>query len=141
MPKVAKIAGLVLKNDEGCYLLVQEQREPVHGLWNLPGGHVDEGETIQEAAIRETREETGLETELIDNEPVTVTHITNVNHEYYAFLGRVTGGSLEIDSEELLDAQWLSTEHIKQLASEDKMRDPLTIKTILTIEDNENSGH
>jgi 8-oxo-dGTP diphosphatase len=44
-------------------VLVIERRNPPHG-WALPGGFVDEGETVEGAAVREAREETGLEVRL-----------------------------------------------------------------------------
>ncbi|GAB6053758.1 NUDIX hydrolase [Magnetospira thiophila] len=45
-------------------LLVQRGHWPNAGRWTLPGGHQEWGETIAQAAIREVREETGLEIEL-----------------------------------------------------------------------------
>lgn len=48
---VGIVAGCLLMKD-GKYLLVQEKRKKVHGLWNLPAGYTDKGETIQQAAVR-----------------------------------------------------------------------------------------
>ena len=55
-PKVA--AGCLVKRD-GKVLLVRRGIEPGYGRWVFPGGHVDRGETLEEAALRETREECG----------------------------------------------------------------------------------
>ncbi|MFV1965343.1 MAG: (deoxy)nucleoside triphosphate pyrophosphohydrolase [Pirellulaceae bacterium] len=48
---------------------------PLAGYWEFPGGHVDEGELPQEAAVRECREETGLTVHVVGAYPP-------VDHEY-----------------------------------------------------------
>ncbi len=48
----------------GDLLMVQEGKPDVQGKWNLPGGHVEVGETVTGAAVREVREETGLDVEV-----------------------------------------------------------------------------
>ena len=45
---------------EGRVLLVKRGKEPLRGRWVVPGGTVEAGETLQEALVREVREETGL---------------------------------------------------------------------------------
>ena len=50
---------VVLINEEGLILLVSRKND--HTSFSLPGGKVDEGETFEEAAIREVKEETGLD--------------------------------------------------------------------------------
>ena len=57
-------AGTIVQDESGKILLVQEGKEHVKGQWNIPSGGYDGNETIEEAAKRETREETGLEVEL-----------------------------------------------------------------------------
>lgn len=49
-----------LTNDKGELLLVQRSIEPRRGMWTLPGGFVESGESTVEAALRELHEETGL---------------------------------------------------------------------------------
>lgn len=49
-----------LTNDDGELLMVQRSVEPQKGLWTLPGGFVESGETTEEGALRELQEETGL---------------------------------------------------------------------------------
>lgn len=48
----------------GRVLLVRRGTEPGLGLWSLPGGYVDRGEVVEEAAVREVWEETGVRTEV-----------------------------------------------------------------------------
>ena len=55
---VLGVSTLILEG--GRVLLVERGREPLKGYWSLPGGHVEGGERLAEAAAREVREETGL---------------------------------------------------------------------------------
>jgi 8-oxo-dGTP diphosphatase len=52
--------GAVLADDEGRLLLIRRANEPGRGLWSLPGGRVEPGETDEQAVVREVAEETGL---------------------------------------------------------------------------------
>src|ERR1700740_2793290 len=56
-PYLARRAAIVR---DGRVLIVRRARPPAHGLYTLPGGGVELGETLEEAIIREVREETGL---------------------------------------------------------------------------------
>ncbi len=56
-PQVA-VGAIVVK--DGTVLLVRRGQPPSEGLWAIPGGRVELGETLQEAAEREIKEETGL---------------------------------------------------------------------------------
>jgi 8-oxo-dGTP diphosphatase len=56
-PRVA--VGAVVKKDDR-FLLVRRSQDPGKGLWAIPGGSVELGETLQQAAEREIKEETGI---------------------------------------------------------------------------------
>jgi mutator protein MutT len=49
---------------QGRVLLAQRAKEPLRGLWSLPGGRVEWGETLRQAALRELAEETSVEAEI-----------------------------------------------------------------------------
>jgi ADP-ribose pyrophosphatase YjhB (NUDIX family) len=66
-PKVA--AGTLFRMDGGVVLL-QRGIEPSYGKWVFPGGYVDLGERVEDAAIRETREEVNVD--------VRISHLLNV---------------------------------------------------------------
>ena len=53
--------GAVVWDGAGRLLLIRRGQEPSRGLWSLPGGRVEPGETLEVAVVREVREETGLD--------------------------------------------------------------------------------
>jgi len=55
------VAGVIPVRDDGHVLLTRRSIDPRSGYWVFPGGYMDVGETAEEAAIRETMEEAGLE--------------------------------------------------------------------------------
>lgn len=111
------ICGVVLERD-GAYLLVQERQPKAYGLWNLPAGKVDEGETLEQAAAREASEETGFDVAL--KQHLYVLHPEAHRPVMHAFAADITGGELHIPQEELLDAQWFTFDQIQ--AMQDKLR-------------------
>ena len=97
----------ILYNTEGQILL---QRRSDNGLWGLPGGSVEIGESVRDAIIREVREETGLKAEVLrligvysDPQMQIVRYPDgNVVHYISALLEcRILGGSLQTCDETL----------------------------------------
>lgn len=52
--------GAVIKDEAGRLLLIKRGHEPGKGLWSIPGGRIEPGESDEAALVREVREETGL---------------------------------------------------------------------------------
>src|SRR3954471_4692180 len=61
-PKVA--VGTIISDEQGRIVLVKRAIEPGYGKWVFPGGFIDRGETVEAAALREAREECGLDVRL-----------------------------------------------------------------------------
>lgn len=91
-----KVAAAVLvEDDAGRVLLVRRAWNPMQGRWSLPAGFVDEDESPPDAALRECREETGLELE----SPVLFTAVYGREHAQGAdivlvYRARLRGGVL-----------------------------------------------
>ena len=102
-------------------LLVMRKNPPNRGKWALPGGLVELGETVQDAAIREIKEETGLNVEiegLLDVQ--TDLHMDGrVRIEYHYvlvdYLARPVSGRLRLNPESS-DSGWFSRGQIRGLS-------------------------
>jgi ADP-ribose pyrophosphatase YjhB (NUDIX family) len=103
-----KLVGGTIPELDGRILLTRRSIDPGRGLWTYPGGFVDFGETVTDAAIRETFEETGLQVEL--------TGLLNV-YSYpgapviIVYRAKVMGGTLTT-CEENDRLEWLTPEEI-----------------------------
>jgi 8-oxo-dGTP diphosphatase len=58
---VVPCVGAVVHDPAGRLLLIQRAHAPHPGRWSLPGGRVEPGESVEQAVVREVREETGLD--------------------------------------------------------------------------------
>jgi ADP-ribose pyrophosphatase YjhB (NUDIX family) len=58
-------ASIAVFREDGLALIAQRGRAPMAGLWSLPGGRVEAGETLAEAALRELAEEVGVAAEIV----------------------------------------------------------------------------
>ena len=72
MNPTAGIGVIILKEDK--ILLGKRIGNHGYGTWAVPGGHIEQFETLKEAGLRETKEETGLDIELIDEYPIATTN-------------------------------------------------------------------
>lgn len=106
------------KRPEDSILLIKRKKEPFKDMWALPGGFVDQGEDLPEAAKRELREETGILVESLrqlgafgkpDRDP---RHHT-VSVVYY---GTVSSEVAAIAADDAADAGWFSIQQLPPLA-------------------------
>lgn len=107
--RATSAGGVVYRTVDGeTEILLVHRRSPV--LWALPKGTPDSGETIEETALRETREETGIDVEI--EAPLSairyffVRGTTRFHKTVHFFLMRPIGGAIELHDEEFDEVRW-----------------------------------
>ncbi len=98
-------ASALILDDTGARVLLTRRTD--NGRWCLPGGRMDPGESVAETCVREVREETGLEVEVVrligiySSPDVLVAYADGNRRQIVAahFLVRVLGGSLGLSDE------------------------------------------
>jgi len=95
---------------EGRFLALRRAHEPCLGQWDLPGGFVNAGETPAESLLREIREETGLEAELLGviGAYASVYGETGRHTVDIGFLARVQQTANMLLSDEKSEAAWFA---------------------------------
>jgi 8-oxo-dGTP diphosphatase len=112
-------------------LIVRRARPPAHGLFTLPGGGVESGESLHEAVIREVREETGLTVAPIAlagyREVITRDPDGKVARHFVilAFAARWIAGDVAL-SDELAEAHWLEPAALAGLATTEGLAEIVT---------------
>jgi len=127
--KVQVVAGVVIKNNNK-YFLIQEKQPRAYKLWNFPAGRVDVGESIEQAAVREAKEESGYDVKLIKE--VAIFHAKSTDAVKHVFTAKIIGGELNFPEDEILDAKWFTPEEISQM--KDELRSEWILATISILE-------
>jgi 8-oxo-dGTP diphosphatase len=123
---VIPCVGAVVKDDRGRLLLIKRGHAPGAGLWSLPGGRIEPGETDAEALVREMREETGL---VIDPGQLIGT-VRRPARDGFVFdirdyAATVTGGTLR-PGDDAADARWMDASEMESLPMTEGLVEALT---------------
>lgn len=124
--------GAVVLDAAGRLLLVRRANPPAQGLWSLPGGRVEPGESWEDAVVRELREETGLT-------GVVGRHVGDVRRDAPGggvylirdFLMVVDGSPIPRSGDDATDADWFSQPQVRDLETSPGLVDALVEWRIL----------
>ncbi|SZD72051.1 NADH pyrophosphatase [Candidatus Ornithobacterium hominis] len=115
----AAVMCVIKKEDK--YLFTIRNNEPAKGMLDMPGGFVDPGESAKEAAIRELKEELGLDLEASDLEMLDTFpnkyEFKGIHYQTLDIIFRVIlndNVELIIQDEEISDLLWLAAEQVEE---------------------------
>jgi ADP-ribose pyrophosphatase YjhB (NUDIX family) len=119
MRPIVGVGAVILQN--GKLLLVKRLAEPGKGRWSIPGGSVHLSEKVRDATIREAKEESGLDIEIVDDRPIDAFDSiitdkggrTKYHFTLLEFLARPKGGTLKA-AEDAAEARWVPIDEVKK---------------------------
>jgi 8-oxo-dGTP diphosphatase len=123
---VIPCVGAIVTDGRGRLLMIKRGHDPGAGLWSIPGGRIEPGETDAEALVREMIEETGLTVEvgrLIGRVQRPGLNGAVVDIRDYA--ATVTGGTLR-PGDDAADARWVALGELASLEITEGLIDALT---------------
>ena len=112
---VIPCVGAIVTDGEGRLLMIKRGHEPGAGLWSIPGGRIEPGETDVEAVVREMTEETGLTVQvgrLIGR--VRRPGLNGAVVDIRDYAATVTGGTLR-SGDDAADARWVEAADLDSL--------------------------
>ena len=109
----AIVVGVCIKNDNNEMLMVQEAKEEIKGLYNIPAGKLDSSESIFNGAIRETKEETGYDVKL--DSVLCIQYLENKNILKIIFNATIISGKITFDKNEIMNIKWVSMNELETM--------------------------
>ena len=106
--------------NDGKLLLVKRGAQPGYGKWSVPGGLVELGEKVQDAMVREVKEEVGFDVEAVKLTDVadTITLDSDGRVQYHFvvvnFVARIVGGELKTGTD-ILEARWVRVDEVEKV--------------------------
>jgi len=126
-----KVVAATIPEDDGRVLLTRRTIQPSHGKWTFPGGFLDWGERVEDGAVRETWEETGLKVDL--GGVLGVYSYAGTPIVIVVYRARVVGGEIRIchenDRVEWVEPEKIPWEELAFPSTEAALRDLLASRS------------
>ena len=127
MTSAVRCVGAIIFDPAGRLLLIKRGHDPGAGLWSLPGGRVEPGESDEQAVVREVAEETGLSVRpgRLAGTVQRAGGSAEIVLDIRDYRATVTGGTLAA-GDDAADARWLGAAGLAALPLTDGLLDALT---------------
>jgi 8-oxo-dGTP pyrophosphatase MutT (NUDIX family) len=118
-PRVEEVSagGLIIDLKRDAAALIARYDRKGRLIWSLPKGHIEEGETAAEAAIREINEETGIDGRIVEELGTIafwfVVEDKRVHKTVHHFLLIATGGALSDEDPEVVETAWVPIDDLQ----------------------------
>ena len=130
MKKETSVGCIIIKNNK--VLLINEKNG---NFWGFPKGHIENNETLKQTALREVKEEVGLDVLIDDTHKYTTNYLTkdNIDKTNILFLAKPLNSKITIQASEINEAKWFSFDTAYKKLSYDNLKEILN----KAIKDNE----
>ena len=119
-----------LKKEKSCgCIIIQKNKvlliQQTEGHWGFPKGHVEDGETEIETAIREVKEETNLDVEINENKRYTMEYLTDKGtfKQVVLFIAKKISGNEKYQKSEIKSMKWMTFEDAIKTITYDNTRE------------------
>ncbi len=125
-PDRVPCVGVVVLDDSGRLLVVLRRNPPSAAHWSIPGGRVEPGESAEQAAVREAREETGLHVRI--DHVVGQVELSGVGRQVYDvtdFAASVVAPGVATAGDDADDVRWVTRDELMTLPTSTGLTDTL----------------
>ena len=115
-----KSCGAIVFNGNSVLIIEQFQ-----GFYSFPKGHVEKGETEQETAIREVKEETNIDIEIISNKRYTINYIigNRIKKEVVFFIAKAISYDLKSQENEIISCEFVDKSKVLDKLTYDNVKE------------------
>lgn len=122
------VVGVCIKSEAGELLMVQEAKDDLKWLYNIPAWRLDSGESIFDGAVRETKEETGYDVRL--DSVLCVQYLENKQLLKIIFNATIVSWSISFDENEIMSVKWVPIMDLENMTEKELRSYDSNIKII-----------